>query len=79
MLFRNFKFKTLSCINYMQYMYEACLHNIRSFFVPDRFYKSDTENATECECLHKKLQQISGAEHIEFIFVVDIVYSFWTH
>ena len=26
--------------------------------MPDRFHESDTENAPECECLHKELYRI---------------------
>ena len=32
-------------------------------FTPDRFYESNTENAPECECLHKELYRIVGAAY----------------
>ena len=42
-------------------------HDIGLLFMPDRFCESSTENAPECECLHKKLYRISGAELIGLI------------
>ena len=33
----------------------------------DHFYESGTENALGCECLHKGLYRIVGAEHIGFM------------
>ena len=35
--------------------------------MPDCFYETDTENAPECECLHKELYRISGAEGVVFM------------
>ena len=35
--------------------------------MPDRLYESDTGNIPECECLHKELYRIVGAERIGFM------------
>ena len=43
------------------------LHDVGLLFMPDRLYESDTGNAPECECLHKELYRIVGAERIGFM------------
>ena len=35
--------------------------------MPDHFHEPDTENTLECECLHKELYRIMGAERIGFM------------
>ena len=56
-----FKYYCTKCMSDTKYKVQCLrpgLHDIGSLFMPDRFLESDTENASECGCLHKELYRI---------------------